>query len=124
MSEAIRQLQRDWERARRAEEAGLSRELRRQLVDPVRLAFVASFRLQQRYQAEPAALPLDQYAIAEGADLAADPGWDANRAWLHSESRKDAIEAVEKRRSELSSRPLDSSPAAVEQPSQPPRGSR
>lgn len=105
MSEAIRQLQRDWEKAARAEEAGLTRELRRQVLQPVRRAFAASFRLGQRYRTKPDSLSLDQYAIAEGADLAQDPGWDADRAWLHSEARKEALLEIERRKTKLAGEP-------------------
>jgi hypothetical protein len=102
MSDAIKQMLEDRERAREAHDMGLRRELIRRLVDSRKARFVTSFQRQARYYRErhdnngrSPRLSLDTEAVCEGADLAQDPGWDAERAWRFSLTREKAIAEVE-----------------------------
>ena len=100
MSEAIARMLRDREIAADAAQAGLARELNRRIVEVQKAKFVAAFNRQARYHRRNThtilpPMPIETLAVCEGADLAADPGWDAERAWRYSETRQRAINEVE-----------------------------
>lgn len=103
MSEVIKRMLAEREKAEQAHEAALRRELVRRMVETRKAKFVIAFTRQQRFYRErykPGSdalpkLPLDTYALCEGAELASDPGWDAERAWNYSETRQAAIAEVE-----------------------------
>lgn len=99
MSQAIKDMLADRERAADAHEVGLRRELNRRLVDTRKSLFVAAFERQQRWHRMQhqggAKLTPDAMAVCEGAELAIDPGWDAERAWRFSVTREAALQQVQ-----------------------------
>lgn len=85
MSDRIKAMLADREKAARAHEAGLRRELNRRIVEAARAKFAAAFERQQRYERVRASatlppLPIETEAVCEAVYLAQDPGWDADRA--------------------------------------------
>jgi hypothetical protein len=103
MSEAIKRMLHEREQAGRAHEAGLRRELVRRLVEARKQLFVHAFERMQRYHRARSFsrhspvpnMPLETMAVCEGAELAADQGWLAERAWQFSETRERALAEVE-----------------------------
>lgn len=100
MSEAIKKMLADRERANDAFALGLRKELNRRILEAPKARFIASFNRQARFYRVKTndklpRLPLETMAICEGADLAVDPGWNAERAWNYSETRQRAVAEVE-----------------------------
>lgn len=99
MSEAIRRMLADRAEGEQASEAGLRRELVRQLVQARKAKFVAAFERQQRYYRMATGrgpqMLLDPRAECEAVHLAMDPGWGAERAWQYSETRQACVAEVE-----------------------------
>ncbi|MEO6360565.1 MAG: hypothetical protein ABIO43_08340 [Sphingomicrobium sp.] len=90
----------DRERAAQTHDLALRRELTRRIVDSTKQKFVTAFVRQQRFyrvrtSANLPPLPIETLAVCEAVELAADPGWDAERAWKYSESRQLAVDAVD-----------------------------
>jgi hypothetical protein len=96
MSENIKRMLAEREKAAEAHAAALRREINRRIVETAKAKFTAAFQRQVRFhraRTNPAflPLPLETLATCEGAELAADPGWDAERAWTYSETRARAV---------------------------------
>ena len=99
MTAAIKRMLADREQATETHELALRRELNRRIVEAAKLKFTSSFARQQRfyrsrYSSVLPALPIETLAACEAAELASDPGWDAERAWNFSETRQRAIAEV------------------------------
>lgn len=86
----LRQFLAERERGADVWRAARRRELLADVLLPRKHAFLAAFRLAQRYHSGQRLAPTD-YAMAEAMWLASDPGWDAERAWNYSETRRQGL---------------------------------
>lgn len=95
MSEGIKRMLVDRQRAETARGKGLKNELYRRLVEVRKASFVAAFDRHARYHRAVAGqgpkVSIDTAVVCEAAILAMDPGWDAERAWNFSECRQAAL---------------------------------